>query len=117
LENDETLFCFSIQQSAEIATHLVNSRFCDSLQGICEKQTAVSTRLISVKDSSLCLLENKLYNQNLIIRDYQINVDLLQRQLSQQQKIITRQKWIQRLCAFGLITLSGAYVYQTISNN
>lgn len=116
LENKDTLFCFSFPQAATIAAHLVNSRFCDSLQILCEKQVGLSARLIATKDSSVCILEDQLYNHKLMVLDYQLSADLLQRRLIQQQKIITRQKWVQRLCAFGLITLSGAYLYQTISN-
>ena len=117
LENKDTLFCFTMPQVTIIATHLVNSQYCDSLQTSCETQMTQAAELVTLKDSAICILEDKISNQSSMIRDYQLSVDLLQRQLAQQQKIITRQKWVQRLCAIGFVTMSGAYIYKTISNH
>ncbi|HSH66836.1 MAG TPA: hypothetical protein VLB84_13820 [Bacteroidia bacterium] len=106
LENKDTLFCFTIQQSKAIAKHLENSRYCDSVLVQTENQVELLNQLQAFNDSSLLIMKMKTENQLTMIQNQEAVVGDLNLKLSQTEKKFKNERWQKRLFAAGFFVMA-----------
>lgn len=106
LENKDTLFCFTIQQSKAIAKHLENSRYCDSVLIQTENQVELLNQLQVVNDSSLLIMKMKTENQQTMIDNQQAVIGDLNLKLNQTERKVKNERWQKRLFAIGFFAMT-----------
>lgn len=65
--SEDTVLCFSTDQSRALAKHLVKGLYCDSILHETQAELAMLNHLVLVKDSSNALLKQKNLNYQGII--------------------------------------------------
>jgi hypothetical protein len=105
LENKDTLFCFTIQQSKVIAKHLENSRYCDSVLIQTENQVELLNQLQAVNDSSILIMKMKTENQQIMLANNQNVIGDLNLKLQQSEKKFKNERWQKRLFAAGFFLM------------
>lgn len=106
LENKDTLFCFTIQQSKAIAKHLENSHYCDSVLIQTENQVELLNQLQAVNDSSMLIMKMKTENQQTMIDNQQAVIGDLNLKLKQTEKKVKNERWQKRLFALGFFAMT-----------
>ncbi len=101
VQNKDTLFCFTIQQSKVIAEHLENSTYCDSVLIQTENEVELLNQLQIVNDSSIMVLKMKTENQQYIIGNQDGIIQNLNTNLKRSEKKYRNERWQKRLFAAG----------------
>lgn len=100
--NGDTLFCFTISQSKEIAKRIQSNTYCDSL--ILEQQELVELldKLNTTKDSITTGLEKKVWNLEQMNQNQENNIELLEKSLEVKDKKLKKSKAHKILLGIGL---------------
>lgn len=103
----DTLFCFTLPQSREIAARIIEGGYCDSIRGLLESENRHLCQVITTQDSSICLMEMSLDNLERINQNNQVNINQLSETLKGQQKKLRQGRWQKVLLgiALGIMTV------------
>ena len=98
----DTIFCFTIPQSKEIAKRIEANQWCDSV--IVEQEIVVEllNQSIEVKDSLAFQLKGKLKNLEVINQNQETNLDYLNESLKVKDEKLKKSKVHQVLLSIGL---------------
>lgn len=100
--NEDTVFCFTIGQSKEIAKRIESGSYKDSIASRLEQEN-VRLSLISAKnDSTILSLEQKILNLEGISQNQNVNIKLLNKTLQIQERKIKRGNFHKTLLGIGL---------------
>ena len=108
----DTLFCFTIAQSKEIAEHIERGFYQDSIASRLELENTRLYLIFNKQDSVISMLELKANNLESITRNQTVNIELLNSTIQIQKKKLKRSKLHKTLLSIGL----GAAIAITINN-
>ena len=100
--NEDTVFCFTIGQSKEIAKRIESGTYKDSIATRLELENSRLHLVVQNKDSTIYSLESKVDNLDTINRNRQVNIGLLNTTIQSQERKIRRGKFHKTLLAVGL---------------
>jgi len=106
IQNDDTLFCFTIPQSKILAKYLESNKYCDSVLMQSENEIEFLNHLQAVNDSSLLMFKMKTENQTTIISNQDIVIENLNNNLKITEKKLRNQRWQKRLFIAGTLTFA-----------
>lgn len=98
----DTLFCFSIPQSKEIAKRLQANTYCDSVVSEQEKLVGLFEELKQTEDSINCQLETKILNLEQINQNQGNNIQLLEKTITVKDQKLKKSKAHKILLGIGL---------------
>lgn len=104
-QGKDTLFCFSISQSRSIAKVLEQGRYCDSLLLQTEQQIKQLSGLLCIGDSSLQASQNKIANQDIVLRNYKTELTIVNLNLQQTEKKYKSERWQKYLFMVATVSL------------
>ena len=100
--NGDTLFCFTIPQSKEIAKRIQSNAYCDSLMVEQQELVELLDELNTTKDSITTGLEKKVWNLEQMNQNQGDNIELLERTLEVKDKKLKKSKTHKILLGIGL---------------
>ena len=100
--NEDTVFCFTIVQSKEIAKRIESGIYQDSIATRLELENSRLHLITQKQDSTIQSLEAKMTNLDTINRNQEVNIELLNNTITVQQQKIRRGKWHKTLLGIGL---------------
>ena len=100
--NEDTVFCFTIGQSKEIAKRIESGAYKDSIATRLELENSRLHLIAQKKDTTISSLETKIANLDTINRNQVVNIDLLNTTIKSQQRKIKRSKFHKALLSIGL---------------
>lgn len=108
--NLDTNFCFTMPQSKLIAQYMIKGQFADSLELKYDREIS-SYQLQSFKSDKIQeSLEQKIFNQDLIIQNNEQSIEILTEQLNNRDKRLKRAKWHKILLGAASIASSVAII-------
>lgn len=107
IQESDTVFCFTMEQSRSLAKHLVKSVYTDSLLNETNLELDHYYQLVFVKDSAINVTDLRIKNQEELIRISDCIIADQNIQLHLANIITRRQKWQKWLFAVGMV-LTGA---------
>lgn len=100
--DEDTVFCFTIGQSKEIAKRIESGIYKDSIATRLELENSRLHLIAQKQDSTIQTLETKVVNLDTISRNQEVNIGLLNNTIQAQQRKIKRGKWHKTLLSIGL---------------
>ena len=100
--NGDTLFCFTIAQSKEIAKYIQAKLGCDSMMVAQTELVELYNQSIEINDSIANHLEQKIRNMEQLYKNGQTSMDLLNKTITIQDRKIKRSKAHKVLLGVGL---------------
>jgi len=110
--NEDTVFCFTIRQSKEIAKRIESGIYKDSIATRLELENSRLHLITQKQDSTIQTLESKVFNMDTITRNQQVNIELLNTTILAQEKKIKRGKWHKTLLGIGMGILTAIAISQ-----
>ena len=98
----DTVFCFTIPQSKEIAKRIEANQWCDSMIIEQEIMAELLNHSIEVKDSLAFHLKGKLKNMEVINQNQETNLDYLNESLKVKDEKLKKSKVHKVLLSIGL---------------
>ena len=98
----DTVFCFRLSQTKEIAKRIKKGMYCDSISGTLEKILAQEELLLQKKDSIISFLKIKTSNLEQVSTNQQIQIHRLERISKTQMKKLNRSKRKKNILVMGL---------------
>ena len=98
----DTVFCFTIPQSKEIAKRIEANQWCDSMMVEQEIMVDLLNHSIEVKDSVAFLLTGKMKNLEVINQNQETNMDYLNESLKLKDEKLKKSKVHKVLLGIGL---------------
>ena len=100
--DEDTVFCFTIHQSKEIAKRIESGTYKDSIATRLELENSRLHLIAQKQNSTIQTLETKVVNLNTINQNQEVNIELLNSTIEVQQRKIRRNKWHKALLGIGL---------------
>lgn len=100
--NEDTVFCFTIGQSKEIAKRIESGTYKDSIAARLELENSRLHLIAQKKDTTISSLETKVGNLDTINRNQEVNIELLNDTIKSQQRKIKRSKFQKALLSIGI---------------
>ncbi len=110
--NNDTLFCFSVVQSKELARRLATSAYNDSLAMALTRENERLYTLVNNQTRQAKNLELKVRLTNIAMENQERTIQAMEDYLEQQDKVLHRSKREKRLMALGLAALAVLSVVQ-----
>lgn len=104
-QGKDTLFCFTLSQSRDIARLLDQGRYCASLLVRSDEQIALLGQLQALSDSALSIAKTQTQNQRLIIDNQQTELLSINLKLDQSTKKVRAERWQKRVFLVTTIAL------------
>lgn len=104
-QGNDTLFCFTLSQSRNIAKTLEQGRYCDSLLLQTEQQSRQLSDLLFISDSSLQVSQNKITNQEVMLRNNKTELAMVNLNLQQTEKKYKSERWQKYLFMVATVSL------------
>lgn len=104
-QGKDTLFCFTLSQSRDIARLLDQGRYCGTLLVRSEEQIALLRQLQALSDSALFIATTQTQNQRLIIDNQQSELLSINLKLAQSTKKVRAERWQKRVFLVTTIAL------------
>lgn len=104
--NEDTVFCFTIGQSKEIAKRIESGTYKDSIATRLELENSRLHLLAQKKDTTISSLEAKVSNLDTINRNQVVNIELLNTTIQSQERKIRRGKFHKTLLGIGLAIIT-----------
>ena len=101
IDND-TVFCFTISQSREIAKRIESGLYKDSIASRLEQENTRLHLIALKKDTAISSLETKVLNLDSINRNQEVNIELLNTTIRAKDRKIKRSKFQKALLGIGL---------------
>jgi len=98
----DTVFCFTIPQSKEIAKRIEANQWCDSMMVEQEIMVDLLNHSVAVKDSVAIHLTRKANNMEVINQNQETNMDYLNESLKLKDKKLKKNKVHKVLLGIGL---------------
>ncbi len=109
---NDTLFCFSVVQSKELARRLATSAYNDSLAMALTRENERLYTLVNNQTRQAKNLELKVRLTNIAMENQERTIQAMEDYLEQQDKVLHRSKREKRLMALGLAALAVLSVVQ-----
>ena len=107
LLNEDTVFCFTINQSKEIAKLIEKGSYLDTISTLLETENSRLFLVLAKKDSIITKLEKMVANEVLISGHRQDNIKLLESTVKAQNKNIKRTKFHRNILVLTLGVITG----------
>lgn len=100
--DEDTVFCFTIGQSKEIAKRIESGIYKDSIATRLEAENSRLHLITQKQDSTIQTLETKMANLDTINMNQETGIGLLNETIQTQKQKIKRGKWHKTLLGIGL---------------
>ncbi len=99
LLNKDTIFCFSISQSKEIAKRIQAGSWCDSILQVQQRWMQLYDQSTGVNDSIVLQLKQKVNNMKALTQNQRVSISLLNKTINLQKKQLKRSMYDGRFYA------------------
>lgn len=100
--NEDTIFCFTIAQSKQIAQKIATTHYCDSVVTVQEEKIGLLNTLTVNKDSMITHLKWKMTNLHIIQQNNELSMGHYEKTIQLQEKLLKRSKFHKVLLSIGL---------------
>lgn len=100
--DDDTVFCFTINQSREIAKRIESGSYKDSIASRLEQENTRLHLITLKKDTTISSLETKILNLDSINQYQEVNIELLNKTIRAKDRKIKRSRFHKTLLGIGL---------------
>lgn len=107
IENNDTLFCFSMQQARVLAKQLVRGLYCDSIVVKLGMEADTLQQLQADRDSTIKALKTEYLLENMLVNNQKASIAELTATLSSSHALLRRERRQKQACLFGMLVLSG----------